>query len=190
MPVDPIMTSQVETDVAVNRLRSFDQWYLVHTQVGREAVARVNLERQGYGVFLPLQQTSRRHGRTIRTFDAAFFPGYLFVAFDAGKTMWRPINGTFGVKRLVTFGMTPALVPQAIIETLLDRADPMGRLMPGHQFAPGDRVRITAGPFAGQLGQIDTLSGAERVRLLLEWMQQSVRVEMNKSGVEPVRAAG
>lgn len=159
-------------------------WYLVHTYVGREHVAALNLNRQGFATFLPTQLKSVRLGRKLKTIQAAYFPAYLFTSFDRFADRWSPINSTFGVRRLVAFSDRPVRVPPAIIGELMERSDKAGLVHAFDTLARGDQVRINAGPFAGHLALIEQLPSQSRARVLIELMQQSVPVEIDRQCLE------
>ena len=74
------------------------KWYVVQTRPHQEQRAEVNLARQGYRVWLPVTERSRRQAKRIETGYAPLFPQYLFVQLDIGREPWRAINGTFGVE--------------------------------------------------------------------------------------------
>jgi len=152
------------------------RWYLVRTLGGRELVAAMQLERQGFRTFLPKQLKTVRHARKLRTSAAAFFPSYLFVELDLGRDRWRSINGTIGVSHLVSWGERPAAVPHGIVESLVRACGPDGMLAPP-LLREGQTVRIIAGPFADRLAVIDRLDEAGRVRVLLEIMGCETPVE-------------
>lgn len=152
------------------------RWYPVQTQPLRERLAVQQLENQGYAVFFPRRRRVVRHARRIQTREASYFPGYVFVHLDLAKDQWRSVNGTLGVRSLVMFGGKPASVPTPFVEFLRGCADKEGCLaLPSH-FAPGDKVRISAGPFADMVGMIDRLEGGARIRILLELASGSLPV--------------
>jgi transcription antitermination factor NusG len=50
----------------------------------------------------------------------------------------------------------------------------------GPSLARGQSVRLIRGPFAEQLGVIDCLRDADRVRVLLTLMNQTIPVELSR----------
>ena len=52
-----------------------NRWYVVHTRPHQEGRAEANLVRQGFRVWLPVMERSRRHARRIETVRGALFPG-------------------------------------------------------------------------------------------------------------------
>jgi transcription elongation factor/antiterminator RfaH len=152
------------------------RWYPVQTQPQRERLAAQQLENQGYAVFFPRRRRVVRHARRIETRETSYFPGYIFVRLDLAQDHWRSVNGTLGVRSLVMFGGSPASVPTAFVDFLRSCADENGCLAVRGHFAPGDKVRINAGPFADVVGLIDRLEGGARIRILLELASGSLPV--------------
>jgi transcriptional antiterminator RfaH len=80
------------------------RWFLAQCKPNSHHVAERNLARQGFAVFLPLQEeTKRARGRFV-TRMRPLFPGYLFVALDIRQGLWRAVNSTLGITRLVSLG--------------------------------------------------------------------------------------
>jgi transcription elongation factor/antiterminator RfaH len=174
----PMATTRTDDQPRFDRLSAAPRWYLVQTQTGREAIAQINLRRQRYRTFLPIGVRTTRHARKLRTTEAAYFPGYLFVSIDLATQAWRPINGTLGVIRLFASEASPTPVPTGVVEQLIDLADSSGLLAAAPSFAPGDPVRLIAGPFADTLGVVQGQSGRERVRVLLAIMSGEIVIEV------------
>jgi transcriptional antiterminator RfaH len=116
---------------------------------------------------------------------APLFPRYLFVALDLERDRWRTINGTRGVTSLVMHGSLPAPVRSGVIETLLASSTPEGEVRFCSDMTSGSRVRLVAGPFAGQLGILRDLSRSGRVRVLIEMMGAQIPTELGQNGIVP-----
>jgi len=130
-------------------------------------VAATHLRNQGFRVFLPLAQGTRRHARKTETVLAPFFPSYLFVQIDLSKDRWRSVNGTCGVSRLARQGELPVPVPAGIVERLQECCDVLTRL---EGLKPGQPVRIVVGALVDFIGELERQDAADRVRVLLEFM--------------------
>ena len=177
----PSMTSDGATRPA---LGAGQRWYVAMTLPYKEAYAGTNLARQGIRHFLPQHLVTIRHARKLRTALTPIFPRYLFVALDIDRQRWRSVNGTFGVQRLVGEGEAPSPVPAGVVEALIGSSDPRGRwLGPTQSLQAGDPVRMLRGPFAGQLGVLLQLNGAERVQLLFEIVGAPVRVSAPRNAI-------
>ncbi len=153
------------------------KWYAVNTQPHQEGRAERNLQQQGYRVLLPGYWKTRRHARRVDTIRAPLFPGYLFVSLDrtvdGAHAPWRPINSTFGVRRLVTQGDEPAIVPAAFIAALIANCD-SEQIFVDPRLRPGAEVRFVAGPFVDVVAKLLHLNDNERVTVLISLMGRDV----------------
>lgn len=147
-----------------------ERWYVVRAIPRKETTALVNLHRQGFRTFLPRLTKTVRHARQTRTVKAPLFPGYLFTPLDMTRDQWRRINGSFGVLTLIMGGEQPEPVPHGVVEALIALARDGDTVDWGRRLTPGGTVRILTGPFADQLGTLQTLDDHGRARVLLEIM--------------------
>jgi transcription antitermination factor NusG len=162
-----------------------ERWFLACTLPRCEATAEIHLGRQGFRSFLPRYLKTVRHARKYRTFPAPLFPRYLFVVLNLERDRWRSVNGTWGVASLFMAHDRPVPAPEGIVETLIQAADPSGKLQFADALAPGQKIRLVAGPFAQAVGYLDRLDDAGRVEVLLEIMGGGIRVKLPRSWVEP-----
>jgi transcriptional antiterminator RfaH len=153
-------------------------WYVVQTHVNAELKAATNLERQGFGIYLPRYRKRRSHARKIDTVVRPLFPRYLFVAIDLATQRWRAIQSTLGVSSLVCWSDKPASVEDGVINALKAREDECGfiKLVPRSAFAPGDKVRIVEGAFIDSLALVEGVNDHARVAVLLDLLGRKVRV--------------
>lgn len=157
------------------------RWYLVQAKTGQEALAAFNLRRQGYEAFLPLTFRTIRHARKVRIEKAAYFPGYLFVAFDVDRDRWRPIASTLGVVRLVAARERPLPAPPGVVEALQAHADAAGVMDRAVDLRAGDDVRVIKGPFADRRGLVSQLMGEDRVSVLISMMNAEVPILIERA---------
>jgi transcriptional antiterminator RfaH len=164
------------------------RWYLIHTKASAEAVAQVNLERQGYEVYLPrlVQSVLCRQQRRERI--VPLFPRYLFLRLQEGSQPLGPVRSSVGVSGVVRFGCRYALISDETIRHLQARADPLTglhRLMRPAPLACGAAVRIAAGPFDGMEGIFQREDGAERVVVLLNLLGDDTPVRVPAEWILP-----
>ena len=154
------------------------RWYVAQTQSKAEARAQVNLERQGFSVYLPRYRRERRHARRREVVRAPLFPGYIFVELDLETAAWRSINGTFGVNHLICHGDQPAALPRGVVEELVARENEAGLvvLQPRH-FRKGEALRIVSGALGDCFGLFERMADRDRVILLLDLLGRRVRVQ-------------
>jgi transcriptional antiterminator RfaH len=161
-------------------------WYAVLCKPRREEVAEGNLLNQGYHVYLPRLATQyRRDGKWVDTVEP-LFPRYLFIAVGDERQGLAPVRSTVGVSGLVRFGGQPAIVPEAVVESL------RGRQQPGTDarvrrslFQAGATVEFRAGPFAGLDGVFDVEAGEGRVFVLLDFLGKINKVKVYRDWLVP-----
>lgn len=154
-------------------------WYAVATKARDEAIAKANLERQDYPVFLPtISLKKRRRGRWMPVTEP-LFPGYLFVSLALGADDPAPIRSTVGCIGLVRFGQTHTPVPSSLIAALQGTSD--SAIDASLPFGQGDEVRIIAGPFAGLEAVFDMPRGEDRAQVLLELLGKVQRLTVDQN---------
>lgn len=157
------------------------RWYVAHTQPHAEARAVANLERQGFGTYLPRYMKRRRHARRVDMVAVPVFPRYVFVSIDLSRQRWLSIRSTIGVSRLVCQGDAPLAVPEGIVEGLMKRQDELGfvRLLAPPGLRVGDKVRVLGGAFEESLGLLESMTDEQRVTILLDMLGRKVRVTLD-----------
>jgi len=164
-------------------------WIVAHSHANAEITAEGHLQRQGFDVYLPRYQKSRRHARRVDLVIRPLFPRYLFISYNPDTTAWRSIRSTVGISHLLTAGEHPLTAPNWVIEELRMRENKQGFVtgLGTDGMKPGQQVRIISGPFSDQLGIFDGLSDSQRVAVLLDVMGRQVRA---KIPVNSIRATG
>jgi transcriptional antiterminator RfaH len=154
-------------------------WYLVHTKPRQEAVALLNLERQGYECYLPQMHRERIWRRKAEIVTEPMFPRYLFVRLDASGhgQGWSPIRSTLGVSQLVRFGSNFAQVDEGLVRLLRQREQSMPR---EPMFGRGASVVVTQGPFAGIEAIYQGADAELRACILIELLHKPtlMRIEL------------
>ncbi len=154
-------------------------WYLVHTKPRQESTAKQHLERQGYTVYLPLLEHSKRQSGKRIMIHNPLFPRYLFLQMTSGVDDWGPIRSTRGVSSLVRFGLEPAKVPNTLIAEIKARAGSDGyHHEEAANYTPGEKIHIMEGPFEGYDAIFQAKRSEDRVHVLLEMVGMAARVEV------------
>jgi transcriptional antiterminator RfaH len=148
------------------------RWHLVAFELRQEDFGRGNLVRDGFAVYLPAVEETVRHARRTHSVARPLFPGYGFAQFDETATPdWGRIFRTRGVVGLVRIAGALAALSDAQYDSLRALEDADGLIRPkralASRFRVGERVQVTDGAWAGMVGEVLTLKGPERVRLLL-----------------------
>ena len=163
------------------------RWHLVFTKPCGEAIAKTNLERQGYRVYFPrLQQKAFKRG-VWRDTISALFPRYLFVQLNAALQSLAPMRSTLGVANVVRFGNEYVTVPENIVTNLIDREDESGlhRFSFGPLFKAGATIRVIEGVLAGIEGIFEREDENDRVTVLLNLLGRETRIKLPAANVIP-----
>jgi len=153
------------------------RWVAVNTHPHREHIALENLTNQGFDAYCPMVERQVRHARRTRDVRRPLFPGYLFARIDlAGR--WRPILSTFGVRSLVRFGDQLSFVEDGLIDGLKAREVDGVIVKPAEPLRPGQQVRVQGGPFDGLVATIIEMDEKDRLVVLMDLLNQSVKVKV------------
>ncbi len=115
------------------------------------------------------------------------FPRYLFVEFDIETDRWRAIQSTIGVSQLICHGIKPTRVPAEIIAAIRNREVEPGLIeLKPPALEPGQKLRVTEGPFEGYQALFESTSADQRITVLLAYMNQHLKVKTSRESVEPV----
>ena len=165
------------------------RWYVASTHSKAESRALWHLRNQGYHAYLPCYRKRRTHARRTELVPAPLFPGYIFISVDIGETRWHPIRSTIGIRHLICHGTEPVPVPKGVVEEIVAREDEHGIVSAPSlpPFTNGEPVKVTAGPFLGQIGFFECVSDDERIVILLEMLGRRIRVPLQ---LHSVRACG
>ena len=150
-------------------------WFLAQLKPNCANIADKNLRRQGFQTFMPMEEETRQRNGKFVSARRPLFPGYIFVAFDVAHGLWRTVNSTYGITRLVSFGKAPTAVPQDLISHIMLSCDALGNLMPPKFLIPGDHVTLTNGPFANFVAEVKKIAPERRAWVLIEIMGAQTR---------------
>lgn len=159
-------------------------WYLIQFKSNSHRLAERNLKRQGFDVFLPMQEITRRKASRFVSDLRPLFPGYMFVGADRSAAPWHTINSTIGVSRLVSFDGAPKPLPVSLVSSLMLRCDKTGKILPPKTLKAGDSVDVLSGPFANYVARVEEIDSQQRVWLLMDFMGQGARVRVSADQVQ------
>ena len=161
-------------------------WFLAQLKPNSAQIAYKNLDRQGFQTFLPMVEETRQRNGKFLTANRPLFPGYIFVAIDVTKGLWRTVNATYGITKLVSFGKEPAPVQRDLVSQLMLGCDTSGKLLPPELLEPGDQVMLTNGPFANFAAEVQKIAPDQRVWVLMDIMGAQTRVAVRADQIKAV----
>ena len=115
------------------------------------------------------------------------FPRYLFTKFIVENNNWTHIKSTRGVSDIVVFGKNLTKVPNSVIDYLKSKVDDNDVLKlqtTRKTFQKGDELVIKQGVFQGKDATFLSMSGKERVRVLLSLMNRITIADISEQNLE------
>lgn len=170
-------------------------WYAIHTYSGYEnAVARnlrqriesLGMQDKIFEVVVPTEKKIRVKGGKRVTEEERIYPGYVLVDMIVTDDSWYAVRNTPRVTGFVGSGTQPVPLEKKELDELLNR---MHTDVVKHKidFAPGDQVLITDGPFReleGAIGEVDEDRG--KVKVLVSMFGRETPVELDFLQVKKV----
>ena len=159
-------------------------WYVVHTRPKCEHIAASLMAGlEGVETYCPRIRFQRNTRRGKVWFVEALFPSYFFARFIPIESM-RAVKYSQSVISVVDFGGNLTSVPDKAIAELKAEMKDVEICEVEVGVKVGDTVELTEGPMRGLKGIVNAmLSGADRVRVLLEFLGRENAVEVPVSKV-------
>jgi transcriptional antiterminator RfaH len=162
------------------------EWFILQFKANSYRQAIRNLNRQGFETFLPMHENTSQKKCRFTNSTKPLFPSYMFIKFDKTESEWNKINNTYGVIRLVTFNSILKSISTSIVEKLITRCDPSGKLIPVKNFKKGDHVKISRGPFEDFIASVETYEIDHRIWVLIELMGRKTKIQASASDIQPL----
>ena len=132
-------------------------------------------------VYLPTRTRTHRYGNRRRMFASPLFSGYVFCRVDPAFREVLVQNRYCA--RLLRVTDQEVLVEQLRLVRLALDSDEVAEVMP--YLVKGRRVRIASGPMKGAEGIVQYRKGKTRVVLNVDFIQQSVVMEVEAEDLNP-----
>ncbi len=172
------------------------QWYVIHIYAGFErevkekiqsAIKEAGLEGNVSEVVAPPEKIIEIVGVEGGPLMRRFYPGYILVQMEATPEVLEVIKD---IDKVVGFMGGEKLIPlqeeeaKKILERLREAEI---KPKPRYQFEPGDRVRVTQGPFTNFHGVVDEVKPEQgKVRVLVSIFGRETPVELEFAHVQKI----
>ena len=201
-------------DAAIEELREeleskFGEWYVIHTYSGMENRVKQNVEARAQSLdmedyifesVVPTEDVVEVRNNTRKTVTRSVLPGYVLVRMELTDESWGAVRHTPSVTGFVGQGQTP--VPLSIDEVLnmltpsvkariaaeqAGAAPKLKKKVEVVDFAVGDSVMVTDGPFTGVHATITEINAnTNRLRALVEILGRETPVDLEFRQVSKV----
>jgi transcriptional antiterminator NusG len=187
------------------------EWYVVHTYSGMENRVKVNLENRIsslnmedfiFQVEVPQEEVSEIKNGQRRKVRRTILPGYILVRMELSDESWAAVRHTPAVTGFVGHATAPVPLTLAEVEQMLaptiEQPQQVGAdgttTTSGRQqtpqvldFAVGDSVMVTDGPFATLHATITEINpDAARIKALVEIFGRETPVDLAFSQISKV----
>ncbi|MDW8185771.1 MAG: transcription termination/antitermination protein NusG [Anaerolineae bacterium] len=181
-----------ESPLAVSRERA---WYIVHCYAGSEhkvkhsleqRIASLGMQRKIFNIVVPEEEEIELREGKKRPVRRRIYPGYILVEMIMDEDSWAVVRFTPGVTGFVGMGNQPTPLRPEEVQAIFKRMEskaPRIRVT----FKPGQKVRITEGPFADFVGIVDEIDlDKAKVRVLVSFFGRETPVELDFTQVEKI----
>lgn len=182
------------------------EWYVIHTYAGYEKRVKANLEQRAvslnvedfiYQAEVPEEEVVQIKNGERRNVRQNKLPGYVLVRMDLTNESWGVVRNTPGVTGFVGNAYDPypltldeivrMLAPEAEEKAAREAAEAEGKPVPSRKvevqvldFAVGDSVTVTDGPFATLQATINEINAdSKKVKGLVEIFGRETPVELS-----------
>jgi transcription termination/antitermination protein NusG len=170
-------------------------WYAVHTYSGHENKVKTNIERRSESlglqtkigrILVPVEEETRNRNGRRATIKRKVFPGYVLIEMELDDQTWYLVKNTIGVTGFVSSGNKPVPLQDREVQDILDALSGDKRLT-SPQWAKGEVIRVTSGPFADFNGTIEEINtDKQKVKVLISIFGRDTPVELDFNQIEKV----
>lgn len=151
-------------------------WYVVMTKPNQEHFVESNLSKLEAEVFCPRIKQYQLIRRKYTQTTSPLFPGYVFTRVCLA-TQYRAVIYARGVRNLLSFGGTPAVVGAEVVDAIRAKLQGGYIEIPRHSFTPGAAARIGSGPLQGLHVVFEReMTGSQRAMVLWKTLAYQARV--------------
>lgn len=154
-------------------------WFVAHTRSRQEKALARYLEPLEVPFYLPVREKRTVGKERVRISYLPLFPGYVFLRGGSAERL-AALRSNLVVRVLEAPDQGLIAGELAQLRALqLSGAS----LEPLPAFVPGDRVRVTEGPFRGHRGTVLREQGRFRLIVSISMLRQSVAVELDRASL-------
>lgn len=166
------------------------KWYIVNTQTGCEAKAKLSIEEriksnkldESFGdILIPAENVVELVKGQKKTKSRKFFPGYIFVQMHLDDNTWHLVKHSSKVSGFVGGRTRPPEVPEAeVLRVTQQMAGVAEKAKPKIRFTTGESVVVIDGPFSNFTGTVEDINEDKaKVKVLVSIFGRPTPVELD-----------
>ncbi|PJZ71046.1 transcription antiterminator [Leptospira perolatii] len=167
-------------------IESEKSWYAVYTLPRSEKKLAAQLEKKGIITFLPTIPIRRKWSDRMKTIEEPIFASYLFVRIDLNKEKIAVLQ-TSGAHHFLSIGGEIKQIPDEdidLVQIFVREYPDRVKIELEELIAPGNKVLIAKGPFAGHRAKVLRKGNMTKVVVSIEGIQGSVSIELDPELLE------
>lgn len=181
--------------MAVNRYDDTRAWYAINTYSGyedkvadsiKQRIGSIDLANKIFDAIVPKEKQIEIKNGKRKVVDRKIFQGYVLVEMKLSDETWYIIRNTPGVTGFVGTGTQPTPVSEKEIAKIKKRMgveDPKFSI----NYAIGEVVSITDGPFKGFDGSISEVDSAKgKLKVMVSMFGRETPVELDALQVKKI----
>jgi transcription termination/antitermination protein NusG len=170
-------------------------WYVIHTYSGyedqvaealRQRIESLDMKDKIFDVIVPKEKQIEIKNGARRTVERKIFPGYIIIEMVVTEESWFVVRNTPNVTGFVGTSTTPSPLSEDEVKSIQRR---MGIDEPKYKidFAIGETVNITDGPFKGFDGQVNEIDEQKgKIKVLVTMFGRETPVELDSLQVNKI----
>ncbi|MEI6581596.1 MAG: transcription termination/antitermination protein NusG [bacterium] len=170
-------------------------WYVIHTYSGyedqvaealRQRIDSLDMKDKIFDVIVPKEKQIEIKNGARRTVERKIFPGYIIIEMVVTEESWFVVRNTPNVTGFVGTSTTPSPLSADEVKSIQRR---MGIDEPKYKidFAIGETVNITDGPFKGFDGQVNEIDEQKgKIKVLVSMFGRETPVELDSLQVNKI----
>ncbi len=173
------------------------QWYVIHTQTGREDHVKTTLESRAQQfnmqdkiaqVLIPTEKVSEVKAGKKKISTRKFFPGYVLVEMELTDDSWYLVKNTPGVSGFIGSGRKPLPLRESEVASIIKQAEEKKeKPTPKISFEKGESVRVKEGPFVNFSGIIEEMNPNKgKLKVMVAIFGRTTPVELEYWQVEKI----
>ena len=180
-------------DVKSSDKKNQKRWYIVHTYSGYENKVKSNLEKRIeymnmadkiFRVEVPQKTVTQIKAGRKQEKEEKIFPGYVLVEMIKDEDSWYVVRHTAGVTKFVGSAKKPIPAKESEIKKIIHRSTAQVQKVE-MDVKVGEKVRITAGPFADFVGDItEVYPDKAKLRAMVSIFGRETPVELEYKQIQ------
>lgn len=187
-----IEMTEEEKEIEALRNGPKAKWYVIHTYVGYEQVAKENLEKMVekfdlkkriFDIVIPTETVVEEKNGKKKLVERKLTPNYIYAKIDYADDIWHNITRTRGVT-----GFTgPRGRPLALTEEEVSKMKLGRKVSLITAYGIADRIEVIDGPLAGVFGKITAVDNDnKRLKVTVEMFGRDTAVELEFSQAKKI----